>query len=62
MLRQRSSPPVVPIREGRPWGDEKGQIYSLAHPKGNVFYTVFERMVGYGRQEKKKYAAVYDIS
>ena len=31
----------------------------LAH-KGNVFYTVFERMLGNGRQEKKKYAAVYD--
>jgi len=25
-----------------------------------VFYTVFERMLGNGRQEKKKYAAVYD--
>ena len=28
--------------------------------KDNVFYTVFERMLGNGRQEKKKYAAVYD--
>jgi len=60
----------VPKWEERPWETKTDKFLSgwRSHNgkknwhKGNVFYTVFERILGNGRQEKKKYAAEYDIS
>jgi hypothetical protein len=48
---------VAESRRGRGGEGKKNLAW---HTKGNAFHTVFERMLGNGRQEKKKYAAEYD--